>query len=265
MDDKGGFPIAGWVQGYLANVGPNYPQDYDAEIWGKYRWNNPTHMMTEASYAALQGKTQTLPSLNGRALTLFNNPVDPLSQYTGSVQGFEQILNQAKVYPWAGGAVTPAYFPITIQTLGTVTEGSQWNGWDLYYPAVNYRFRIIYAVYGTFTYLWTVKTAEDNGYPGWETRTYQWVHQEGGLEWLTGLFSNPLFMFLMVALIIIVVLIVLSIFAPGLLMLINNLFYRGAESVKSKPKAQTTVSKLFTIYHWRVHEIDWILPNTIHQ
>lgn len=216
-DLKGGFPVAGWVQGYLENVGSDWPEDFDDEIWSLYKSNTGySHKLTEKSKAILDASTQTLPALLGRSISLFTNATDPYVAYEGGFVGFLQILEQARTYPWAQAQV-PTYFPITVQTLGTVTEGGVLGPWDIYYPAVNYRIRVIYAVYGQFTYLWTVQTAEDNGYPGWQTREYEWVHAPGLLDWLWQLFGNPLFLFFLFCFVILLILVILAIFAPGIL------------------------------------------------
>jgi hypothetical protein len=211
---KGGFPIAGWVQGYLANVGTDYPDDYDYEIWKQQASSGGSStQITENSKAILDALTQTFPQLGGRALPLFSNPADPQEAYSGGYTGFVNILEQARIYPFIPSQV-PAYFVITVNTLGTYAESTGIMSWNLYYPAVNYRFRVIYAVYGEFTYLWTVNTAEDNGYPGWETRTYQWVPIVPGWQWLTDLFTNPIFLFFFILFIIIIIVILVAIFAP---------------------------------------------------
>jgi len=226
-EQKGGFPIAGWVQGYLENVGPDWPEDYDDEIWNviKSDYSHPTYKLTEKTKAVLDAKTNTIPSLIGRSIALFSSANDPSETYTGNYVGFQTILEQARVYSLVPSQV-PAYFPITVQTLGTHVEG-MWPGpWDIYYPAVNYRIRVIYAVYGTFTYLWTVKTSEDLGYPGWETRQYEWVQTQDPFGWLKGILNpwNLIFSFLFMGLIVIAI---LAIFAPSVLIMVTKILGRG--------------------------------------
>jgi len=235
---KGGFPVAGWVQGYLENVGPSWPQDYDDEIWTIVKSDEGIkYHITEASKATLDAKTQTLPELTGRAIALFSNPADPTEAYKGDYKGFKVILENSKtLYPWIP-AQCPAYFPITVSSLGTVAEAHGPLGpWDVYYPAVNYRIRVIYAVYGTFTYLWTVQTAEDNGYPGWETREYEWVHVPNPWwDLISGLFSNPIFLFLLSAFLILAILLIIAIFAPGVFYAISAMGKRVGKSIEPKP------------------------------
>ena len=233
---KGGFPVTAWIQGYKKNI----LEDWDASVWKQIRSDGaqPDKWITEHSKANLDALTQTTPELIGSSVTFFSDWINPYEQYTGSGTGFVEILDDARrVYPWAGGAVAPSYFAIAVgPTFSTLTEGGAFGPWDIYYPAVNYRIRILFAIYGEFTYLWTTKTANDTGYPGWEDRTVTIVHSAGYFDWLTSILSNPMFQLFLFMFMVLIIIVLLAIFAPGVLMVISAVGKRGAEKIQESGK-----------------------------
>jgi hypothetical protein len=208
----GGFPVSGWIQGYLVNV----PQttNWDALL----DTLKPSGQVKAGTFSPIDAKTNFYPSLLGRAIELYSSP-GQTGKVTLDTKGQDAIIQEAKTFPWAGGATVPAYFPITMNGFGTATEGNPYGGgWTVHYPAVNYRIRLIFCVWGTFNYLWTVQTAKDNGYPGWETRSSTTVHVSGWweivMDWLM---NNPWVILVIIIGVIAVIVIVLAVVAPWLL------------------------------------------------
>ena len=233
-DDKGGFPLCGWIQGYYENV----DDSWDDEIW----WEIPTDKPSArkkyredhaGAPAQLDAKTSTNPELNGRYLDLFTI-YDETSSETHELVGYDAIRETARTYDWAD-AQAPAYFSIMVTSLGTYAEqDNALAPWHIWYPAINIELRVIWAVFGHFTYLWTVETAKANQYPGWETRKYEEVIVPQPWQWLLDLLTNPFFLFWLFLVVILVILVLLAVFAPGVLKLVSAVGKRGAEKVSKK-------------------------------
>lgn len=208
----GGFPVSGWIQGYLVNV----PQTTSWDALLDYL--KPGTAVQAGTSSPIDAKTRFYPSLLGRAIELYSAPGQTGSPVVLGTTGKDAIIQTAKTFPWAGGATVPAYFPITMSAFGTATEGAAPGGITVHYPAVNYRIRLIFCIWGTFSYLWTVQTAKDNGYPGWETRSSTTVHTPGWWEVLMDfLWKNPWLIIVIVLAVIVLIVLLIAAFAPWLI------------------------------------------------
>jgi hypothetical protein len=125
------------------------------------------------------------------------------------------------------------YFPINVQNFGTYAEGKGWpiTSWRIFYPSCYFRMRVLYGVYGDFTYLWTEELAKDPtvDYPEEPERHGTTVIHVEGFDlgtWLQGIITSPftyLWTLIIGGFLILVTLIVLAIFAPKFLDTIGGL------------------------------------------
>ena len=236
-DYRGGFPIAGWIQGWEKagwtsdGAYQESPQWYDTR--GKEKKVYTIEELADLK-DILMSKVQFAPSLVGQFLCLYNEPSASFDYEPSMLEG---DYSNEKV---TGSVKTPdsrmkktMYFPINILNFGTYADGDWYNGWRVFYPSCYFRIRMLYGVYGNFTYLWTEELAKDKtvDYPDVvEHHGTTVIHVKGVGSWFEGLLAlltSPwtfLWTFIIFGFLALVTLIVLAIFAPGLLNAIGGLF-----------------------------------------
>ena len=221
----GGFPIFAWVG-----------------TWDPMVWNEQDGKPgTPESLTNAENQVNIAPSITGTQVDLFTEPdfrykltlardiirADALRATRGDnttlLYEMDTLIPQL---PDPNFAVT-VFTPITLTKFGTYNY--VWYSWVLpaghttYYPACYLRIRMLYAIYGEFTYLWTTQKAEDFGYV-FENRssTTSTVLTPWGQFWegVYGLLSSPLFWLSMTLLGIFIIIVVLIIFAPSVLLAI---------------------------------------------
>jgi hypothetical protein len=163
----------------------------------------------------------------GQFLSLYNSP-DVNFQYKSDLTAGDLSNNDALV----SDVKTPdstmkkiMFFPINIENFGSLADGDWWNGWNVYYPEAYFRVRMIYGVYGSFTYLWTEEVTKpwDQGgltFPEKvETKGTTIITTTGAGAWTTGItdfFSSPTGLLWTFFVIMVIVIIAVSAFNPGL-------------------------------------------------
>jgi len=226
--DGGGFPVSAWISGFVVNVPVSGVDTYDAKVFTLTPFLN---QMPGSGDPNFDNVVKCVPSLLGHSVPLYSTPGETGTGQELAYIGKDAILAEAKTYPWAGNNQAPAYFSISADTFGTYAyqDKPPWGGWTVKYPAVNYRIRVLFAVWGTFTYLWTVKTAGDTGYPGWWDRSSQTVVIRTWWDDLVDLFHNPLFLMVFIIFVIIIIFCLIAVFAPWVL----PRLFSGAKQARS--------------------------------
>jgi hypothetical protein len=189
----------------------------------------------------LMAKVEFAPSLVGQFLSLYN---EPSAKFDYEAQLYEGSSFPTETNPQAvtDYVKTPdsrmkktMYFPINIRNFGTYADPTGWpTGWRIFYPSCYFRMRMLYGVYGNFTYLWTEELAKDPlvDYPDEPERHGTLVIHAKGFDlgsWWQGILINP-FLYLWALIIggfvLLVTLIVLAIFAPSFLKALGSLVGR---------------------------------------
>lgn len=232
----GGFPLTAWVGEWDPVVQNNAPTGISDPIWFWRNKSPPASIPTE-DLENLKAKVDISPDLKGHPVSLYSDNgvvIDENNVKTNAVDYLEAMAKTQTPDP----TLTPIqYFPVDIITLGTYCTGSWQNGFTVYFPCAYLRLHIVYGLRGTFTYLWTTKTQQDLDYPGYANRTITIVRTPGALDWLTSLFNNPIFLLLLFAFLLMIILVVLAIFAPGVLSLASAAGRAGAKRLEgTKPK-----------------------------
>lgn len=233
---RGGFPIAGWIQGWeKAGWTSDFGEDEDP-LWFTTR-GKESKIYTIEQLAdkkdILMSKVQFAPSLVGQFLSLYNEPSASFDYEGGMYQGgYSDIDYEDENNPVTTSVKTPdsrmkktMYFPINIQNFGTYADGDWWSGWRVFYPSCYFRIRMLYGVYGDFTYLWTEELARDKtvDYPvDGERHGTTVIHTRGLgsplIDWWNGVvnwFANPFNTFLSMIVLVLIVIVVISIASPG--------------------------------------------------
>jgi hypothetical protein len=234
---SGGVPISAWIQEYTMPIQTATGQVYDmlsvdvANSGSKSYTTQAGSTMPANIYSDLVGMVENgfQPSLNGRYMDLYAQPSDNFT--------YVQLANPSDLPTYAVGAAPDAqteppnqFFKIGVVGFGTDVA----NGWlglgpyTVYYPEVSYLIRVVMAVYGTHTYVWTVSTATQQGYnsvqngtvtSGWQNRTVAVTTGGSGLS--VPAFGWPQFfspLNLEVIFIILAAIVILAIiFNPGVL------------------------------------------------
>lgn len=170
-DYRGGFPIAGWIQGWEKAGWTSYESNAESPTWFKSKGKDERTLTLEQSAILgikddLQSRVNIAPSTVGTTLSLYT---EPSSQFIYSTE-LETAVGEdpAILEQMIDGVKTPSsamqktmYFPVNILDVGTKVTGDWWNGWTVYYPTVYLHVRVIYGVYGHFTYLWTQEVTKD--------------------------------------------------------------------------------------------------------
>lgn len=165
---RGAFPILGWIDKY---------QDW---TWTKPDGSSNT-VPPDSMAAAF---CQLDPSLEGREITLYTAPDSTYNRMLSSdIVNDEEFLRKAlepNNLPDPRFAQT-VYFYITLTNFGAYIHHTGFLGMtrEIYFPAVYYRLRVVYAVYGEWVYLWTAQSAAQVGYypETWQVRNATKVTQ----------------------------------------------------------------------------------------
>jgi hypothetical protein len=230
---RGGFPIAGWIQGYQIPFQTQSGTIYDAVTATPASGGSTQAPIPASTKNNIMAQVQLSPSLTGRQVVLYTQPgdsyslplwtlpsgsIDNASEFA-SAQGLSQSPDFQTVLP-------SEYFKIGVQTLGTVPEGNFFTGYTIYYPSVQYLMRFIFGVYGVHTFVWDVQTASNLGYNAtpnylvppaqWETRTVISATTPGLFTGLLDWFANPLNALQFYFVLIIIVILVVTVLNPGM-------------------------------------------------
>lgn len=196
---RGGFPIAAWIQGW-EKAGATSDVEagtQESPLWFTVKTSDSegdkwTIDQKPELREELMAKVRFSPQFVGQHLSLFTEPEASFSYQLSEDDYSESSLTDSIQSP-DSSLKKVMYFPVNIQTLGTYADGDWAKGWDVYYPSGYFRVRIIYGVYGQFTYLWTeevTKPVEEGGldYPEEMEREGTTVlHAEGMGSWFSGI------------------------------------------------------------------------------
>jgi hypothetical protein len=215
---RGGFPIAGWIQRYSMLINTPSGQTYDLFKWTTSDGQNFGSIGLDANLVSnLKALVQFIPSLEGRVLDLYDTPTETSPGLSLTNLEGSQIDNRANAVTPSPEITPTQYFTIALNELGTYAQSlGLFQGWRVYYPAVDFFIRVIFGVYGQHSYLWTEKTSEENQYPGWQNRTVETTYTPGPLTGLLAWFSNPFNLLWLFFILIIAVIVIVTIFNPGL-------------------------------------------------
>lgn len=209
---KGAFPIIAWIGEY---------QDW--------KWIDEDGKVQTEPPSGGDKFSQLDPSTGGRVIDLYTSPEQTYKLMLSAdiVQNpdllSEAVLNQIPGLPDPAFSTT-MYSYITLTSFGGYSQptffGTHVTHTD-WYPAANYRIRVLYGVYGEYTYVWDKKTAGDVGYTEdiWDLRKTTFVKSGLQIPDILGaiakFFSNPFAMFGFFLVLIIAVLILLVISGVG--------------------------------------------------
>lgn len=222
----GGFPIQGWIQQYQSLMnGIDISQIMVGNKDGTLT-NLTATGVSLTTLANIEAQISLAPQFNGQSIPLYTNASDqyvlptpnlPVGTIDSEAQGLMHSPDIQTVLP-------AEFFKIHINNIGTHTDGNILSGWTVYYPAVSYLIRFIFAVYGTQPFVWTVQTALNLGYnatANYQVPPAQWTNKEtvtatqaGFLTGLTDWFSNPLNDLQFYIIVIIIVLLIVTVLNP---------------------------------------------------
>jgi hypothetical protein len=223
---RGGFPIAAWIQGWEKAGWTSGGGDSESPTWALVRGKETsTYTFEQLSRIKpmLMAKCSFTPGLVGQFLSMYNQP-SPEFEYGGPIASdtdysADSVGSSIKTQDSRMQKVM--YFPINVQNFGTLLDPDSGivNGWTVYYPTCYFRVRILYGVYGTFTYLWTEELAKDPtvNYPDEIERHQTTVtYTPGPLTGFASWFANPFNQLWLFFVIIVIVLVAVSVLNPGL-------------------------------------------------
>jgi hypothetical protein len=177
------LPISAWIQGYYALIptptGSVYDilQGYVAKSGQKSAQLEAGSQLPNDVYQTFLSTVESglMPSLTGRYVQLYTQPSDQF-QYPNLINSSDSLSSANTLAPDTQTQLPQEYFKIGVAGFQTISHPSGGllgigQTYTVYYPAVNYLIRTIWAVYGLHTYVWTTQTAKQLGYPGWENRT----------------------------------------------------------------------------------------------
>jgi hypothetical protein len=212
---RGAFPIIAWIG------------QYQNDVWTDQNGLEHKGFPTDTALNFF-GLT---PDLSGRFIDLYTNASNTYTVSLGSTQAQNTAdMNQNQLDAYLAPNVLPdprlsetAFFKITLDNFGPYIQptgllGSM-SSVTTWYPAVYYRVRVVYAVYGDYVYQWNTQNAANVGYTNstWTVRT---TTSDTSVDPLTGLlngigalFSNP-FTWILILLFCGIGVVVLWILAP---------------------------------------------------
>ena len=229
---RGGFPIWAWVGAW--------------EPWVvKGRDGNPDKFYDPADLepgerSELEQHLRLMPSYGGSEISLYTQPGYIYERlFASDIIKDPERLKQMIASSLPGlpdpRLAQTVYFPITLINYGALRREGGWWIWHWhkeYYPTSYMRVRVLYAIYGEWVYLWTQKEAEKHGYK-WENRSSV---ISGDRSWwdkfISGIgswFSNPwtlLWTGILAFFMVLIVIVILAIFAPGFLISLGSLIGR---------------------------------------
>jgi hypothetical protein len=237
FNNVGGFPIQGWIQQYESLMGG---QDISSieQCSGSSSLNVSATGVSLSTLQNILGSISLAPQYNGQSIPLYTKagdsyvlpdaymlPQTPTSNLDLQAEGLLHSPDYQTGLP-------AEFFKIHINSIGTYTDGAFYSTWTVYYPAVSYLCRFIFAVYGAQPFVWTVNTAIGLGYnatANYQVPPAQWTNKQvvtvtqagigSGLSW----FSNPwnlAQLWMIIAMIVVLIIVVTN---PGV---INKLLGR---------------------------------------
>jgi hypothetical protein len=223
----GGFPIQGWIQQYTS---PMNGVDISQIIVGNKDGTTSNLTATGVSLTTLaniEAQISLSPQYAGQSVVLYTEANDsyvlptpnlPIGNIDAQAQGLMHSPDIQTVLP-------AEFFKIHINNIGTFVDGNIFSGWTVYYPAVSYIVRFIFAVYGEQPFVWTVQTALNLGYNAtanyqvppaqWQPKQIVTTTQAGLLTGLTDWFSNPLNDIQFWLMIAVIVFLLITVLNPG--------------------------------------------------
>lgn len=225
---RGGFPIAGFIKEWEKAGWTSAPTYQESPQWYETRGKESlTYTIEELADLRdkLMAKCSFAPSLVGQFISLYNEPSASFD-YEGDMYqgGYANVDYEDENNPVVASVRTPdsdmkktMYFPINILNFGTYAEGDPVYGYRVFYPSCYFRIRMLYGVYGDFTYLWTEELAKDPtvDYPEEpEHHGTTVIHTSGVASWFTGVtgwLDNILQWMLSIAVIMVAAVIIISV------------------------------------------------------
>lgn len=232
---RGGFPIVGWVQGWEKAGYTSSGSQMESPIWFDQKGKTTASLTIDQLPNVkdqLMSKVQIAPGMVGSYLSLYSEPTVDFNYKGDTHDGIDLQNNQAlnNVVKSPDSTMKDVmYFPVNIMNMGTLTQGDFWNGYTVYYPSVYLRVRIIYGIYGTFNYLWTEQVTKDLAgggleYPDdFEREETTVIHTTGfgsNFGGISDFFSDPLIQLWIIGIILVIVVILVTWFNPGVWSLI---------------------------------------------
>jgi len=202
---RGGVPISAWIQNYYMPVKTDTGIIYDllnvragtsgstntitlagSQLAGS---DLPANLLSNLKAMVENGLS---PSLKGHYIDLYTQPSDQFTYVSLQPDNISAaaLAHANSPVPDSQTELPNEYFKIGVTGLGTYVWDHGWFAtprYTVYYPTASYLIRVIMAVYGTHTYVWTVNTATQQGYnivttspngtqtvtSGWTDRTVQ--------------------------------------------------------------------------------------------
>lgn len=160
---RGGFPIAGWIQGWekAGTTSDILSGEQQSPIWYDVKSGIESKLYTDDQLHALRdilmSKCEFSPGMLGQFISLYDEP-EVQFRYEPRNTNYQSDSLASSVKTPDSAMKKVMYFPINVENFGTYAEGKGimgTSGWNVYYPSTYFRVRMIYGVYGTFKYLWT--------------------------------------------------------------------------------------------------------------
>jgi len=207
---KGAFPFFAWISEW----DPFVIEDENGEEW-----------KTSDIPSEINDYTQVYPSLEGRQIPLYTSPDTQYTEILSSdVWKDPTLITGLENKP---GLPDPrfaetVYTPITLTKFGALKQSGGFliTYWEkFYYPTCFIRVRLLYLVWGEWTYLWTQEEAEKQDYEWKERSSVIHVHDSlwdqfwGGVG---GWFANPFNQLWLFMVLIVIVVVAVSFASPGL-------------------------------------------------
>jgi len=189
---RGGVPISAWIQNYYMPVKTDTGTIYDllnVQAGNSGSTDKITLAGTQLPASVLSSLKSMVekglsPSLKGHYIDLCTQPSDTFTYVAFQPDNVSAaaLANANIPVPDSETELPYEYFKIGVTGLGTYVWDHGWFAtprYTVYYPTASYLIRVIMAVYGTHTYVWTVNMATQQGYnypngtSGWTDRTVQ--------------------------------------------------------------------------------------------
>ncbi len=163
---RGAYPIIAWIG------------EYQDDVWKDS--SGVQHVGYPDDRA--QSRMQLNPSMQGRYIDLYSgagstyNLALSQSQSQSNSNKNPQNMASPSALPDSRMATT-TYFKITMSEFGAYVQnqglGGSATSYKEWYPAVYFRVRVVYAIYGEYVYQWNEKNAGNMGYTNstWTART----------------------------------------------------------------------------------------------
>jgi hypothetical protein len=195
----GGAPITAWVQQVTVPYMTSSGQVADLISLRTNKNGNPValdslNIDANSRQTILAMVNALSPANQGNYIDLYSQPSDLYSSTNAEAQNIGE--NNAAQYVFDASTEYPnQYFKISVSGFGTAAHGSGGflgvgEDWTVYYPSVSYLVHVVFLVYGTHTYLWTLQTATTNQYPGYTPQTTSGVFTPGPFNGLGGLLGG---------------------------------------------------------------------------